>query len=175
MANVTFGGPLRVKSGGLGVDVMDANEPILQQRYQKTTVTTAQVLALNATPVEVLPAVGTTNYMQFNGAFVFQDYNSVAYDDDGTNEDVVIQLGGGGANVSGTIDSTLIDGAADFLIWLPPAIDLTASVVSGVEFLNTDASLEIALDGSEIITGNSDWDVVVFYTLFPVAGLEALS
>ena len=174
MANVTFGGPLRVKSGGLGVDVMDANEPILQQRYRKTTITTAQVLLLNATPIEVLPAVGTTNYMQYNGALLFQDFNATGYTA-GAGEDVVIQLGAGGANVSGTVDGTLLDGAADFLVWLPPAIDLTASVVSGVEFLNTNASLEIAIDSGELSVGDSDWDVVVFYTLFPVAGLEALS
>ena len=174
MANVTFGGPLRVKSGGLGVDVMDGNEPILQQRYRKTTVTTAQVLALFATPIEVLPAVGTTNYMQFNGAFVFQDFNSAAYVD-AAGEDLVIQLGGGGADVSGVIDGSELDGAADFLVWLPPSTDITASVQVGVEILNTNSSLEIALNTGELATGDSDWDVVVFYTLFPVAGMEALS
>lgn len=175
MANITFGGPIRAKVGGLGIDIMDGAEPIIQKRWRKTTVTTAQVLALFATPIEVLPAVGSTNYLQFNGAYVYQDFNATAYNDDGTNEDPVIQLGGGGANVSGTVDSTLIDGGADFLIWLPPAEDITAATIDGVTNLVTNSSLEIALDGSEVITGDSAWDVVVLYTLFPQTGLNALS
>lgn len=173
MANITFGGPLRSKGGFTD---MVLGSVIAEHKVEHTKLTTTQVLALGTTAVEVIPAVGTGNYFKLDMAILYQDYNSVAYDDGGADEKPVIQLGGGGAVLTETIDNTLVDGAADFLLYfsvLPvtAAADSTSVVWTA---LPTNSSAEITTTG-DLITGNSAWDVVCWYTVFNLAGLETLT
>ncbi len=173
MANITYGGPLRSKGG---FDFMVNSNAVIQKRVRHTKVPTASVLALFGTPYEVLPAIGAGNFLKFDGAVVFQDYAAAAYDDNGNEEDVTIQLGGGGAAVGWTADSTLIDAAEDFAIYIHPKVSSADAGTSVVwDHLPANSSLEITVATSEIITGDSDWDVLVMYTVFNKNALEALT
>lgn len=178
MANITYGGPIRSKAGGTfgGMDLVKNNEPFLQPRWRHTVIPTASVLALNGTPYEILPVVGAANRVMFTGCMVYQDYAGVAYNDDGSNEDLVVQIGGGGADLSNTVDSAGLDEAGDFLVWLEPLhAGAAATLASITDMTNENASIELSINGSDLITGTSDWDVIIFYVLFPTAGLEGLS
>ena len=173
MAIVTYGGPIRSK-GGFS-DLILAND-IASHKVQHTKIATAAVLTLGTTAVEVIPAVGSNNYFKLDKAILFQDYAGTAYDDAGADEDPVIQLGAGGAALTETIDSTLIDGTADFLLYfsvLPVTVSAADTSVVWTA-LPTNSSAEIKL-GGDVITGNSDWDVVCWYTVYNITGLEGLT
>ena len=171
MANVTYGGPVRSKAG---FGQMILGNEVFVSKVQHTKITTTQVLALNATPVEILPAVGTTNYMRFLGAYMFQDYAGTAYVDD-ADEDPVIQIAAGGADVSLDMEGGNVDDANDFLVWFSPLVPGASSIQEALVELTTNTSLEMTINTGELVTGNSDWDVLVYYDLLSVAGLEGLS
>ena len=58
MANITFGGPVRSKDGFayMGTGSQSTSE-FVRQKAVVTTLTTAQVLALRATAVEICPTL----------------------------------------------------------------------------------------------------------------------
>ena len=45
----------------------------------KVTISSAQILALNSTPITLVPAAGAGTVIENHGIFLFYDYNSVAY------------------------------------------------------------------------------------------------
>ncbi len=173
MANVTYGGPVRSKGGF--ADMILGNL-VLTNFVRHTKIPTAEVLTLGTTPVEVIPAVGAGNFFKLDRAILYQDYAGTAYVDGGTDEKPVIQLGGGGAVLTETIDNTLVDTAADFLLYfsvLPvtAAVDSTSVVWTQ---LPANESAEITTTG-DLITGNSDWDVICWYSVYNATGLQGLT
>ena len=172
MAKLTFSGPIRSKGGW--ADMINGNQ-VMRQYVRHTKITTAQVLALNATPVEVIPAVGAGNFFRLDRAVLYQDYAGTAYTDGGADEDPVIQLGGGGAALTETIDSALVDDAADFLLWFAVLASEAAAGTSVVwDSLPANSSAELTL-GGELLAGTSDWDVICWYSVFELAALNAFT
>ncbi len=173
MARLTFSGPIRSKGGWS--DMVVANE-VLTYRLVHTKITTAEVLALGTTAIEVIPAVGSGNYFKLDRAVLYQDYAGTAYTDGGSDEDPVIQLGGGGAALTETVDSAVIDEAGDFLVWFS-VLPVTASAASTSVVwtqLPTNSSAEIKL-GGDVLAGTSDWDVLCWYYVFNGSALEGLT
>ncbi len=153
---------------GLGLIGRDAEAA--RVRHVDTNIATADVLTLNATPVAILAAVGSGIYPVFLGCVLFQDFNSAAYVDD--NDDAFhIQNLSAGSQVSESIDGTELDGGADFAIWVPPAAHL-GSVAT--QTLVDNGGFEATIESSELITGDSDWAVRLFYMLVHKVTLEGL-
>ena len=133
-------------------------------------VTTGEVLALNGTPITVLPAVGSGVYAEFLGAYVLLDYNSAAYVDD-AGEDLVFQNLSGGDEVSQSADGTLFDGTADALVWVGPkggeAVTTTTLVDNG--------GFEVTIQSGEWITGDSPLKIRLYYREIRKAALTAIA
>mgnify|MGYP001559163319 CR=1 FL=1 len=77
-------------------------------------ITSAQILAMNASPVELVPAPGSDKYLEFLGAQAIMD-SAVAYAGVGATEDLVVRYtDGSGAIVSTTLETTgFIDQTTD--------------------------------------------------------------
>jgi len=153
--------------------VLDSNSELNDIGVIKSVdkiVSTSEVLALNATPITVLSAVGSGVYPEFLGAYVFLDYNSAAYADD-AGEDLVIQNLSGGAEVSQSADGSLFDGTADALVWVGPkggeAITTSTLVDNG--------GFEVTIQSGEWITGNSPLKIRLYYREIRKAALEAIA
>ena len=153
--------------------VLDANSELNSLGVVKSVdklVTTAQVKALNATPITVLSAVGSGVFPQFLGAFVFLDYNSAAYADD-AGEDLVFQNLSAGAVVSQTLDGGEFDGTADALVFAGPNND----DASATNTLVDNGGFEVTIQTGEWITGDSPLKIRLYYREIRKADLEAIA
>ncbi len=156
-----------------GLNLRDGHQDILRFRHVDVNIATAAVLTLNATPVTILPAVGSGFYPILFGAILFQDFNSIAYNDNGADEHFVIQNLSGGQILTRPIDSEELDGAADFAIWcMPPQ---HAALQSKSQSLVDNGGFEASIQNSELISGNSNWAVRLFYGLVSKASLEGVA
>lgn len=133
-------------------------------------VTSAEVLALNATPKTIVAAPGAGKYLEFLGAFVFLDYNSAAYVDDAGEDLVFKYTNAAGVAISNSLDGDLFDGTADTLAIANP---LNAAA-STVEIL-ANAAIVLHLLVGEWITGNSPLKVRCFYREIVKTELEAIA
>lgn len=120
--------------------------------------TSTQVLALNATAIQVVPAPGTGKYLMFMGAAVFLDYNSAAYADDAGEDLVFTYTDKNGAEISHTLDGSLFDGTADALVFAYP-LNAAASVLEAA----ANAPICLWLKTGEWADGNSPLKVRTFY------------
>lgn len=76
-------------------------------RYAQVNVSSAEILALNATPKTLVAAPGAGKVLEFISATAILDYNSAAYAGIGSTEDLVIRFTGtSGAIVSTTLETT---------------------------------------------------------------------
>lgn len=132
-------------------------------------ISSAQVLALNASPVIVVPAPGAGRALEFLGAFVLLDFNSAAYAADAGEDLVFKHTDGSGAAVSNSLDGGAFDGTADALI---PAYPLNAAA-STLE-LAVNAPLVLHLLVGEWITGDSPLKVRTYYREVNVSELEGI-
>lgn len=165
------GGVLHELQTGVG-RIAGANVHKSLVEVTDTLITSAQVLALNATPITVVAAPGTNKYTEFLGAIVFLDYNSAAYVDD-IGEDLVFKYtDGSGAEVSMQADGGLFDGTADAVVWMPPKGNNEA--VPGVEMV-ANAVLVLHLLVGEWITGDSPLKVRVFHRTHDLDQLTAIA
>ena len=133
-------------------------------------ITTGQVLALNATPIAVLAAVGSGVYPVFLGAYVLLDYNSAAYADD-AGEDLVFTQLSAGAEVSHTVDGSEFDGTADACIWVGPK----AAEASATTTLVDNGGFEVTIKAGEWVTGDSPLKIRLFYRTITKADLVAIA
>lgn len=131
---------------------------------------TAQVKALNGTPITVLAAVGAGVYAEFLGAYVFIDYVSAAYASD-AGEDLVFQNLSGGAEVSQSIDGTVFHATADALIWVGPKGDEANTTNTMV----ANGGFEVTVKTGEWITGDSPIKIRLYYREIRKTALEAIS
>ena len=123
----------------------------------QVTISSAEVLALNATPKALVAAPGAGKAVLLEKAIVHLDYNSAAYVDD-AGEDFVIQYDGGTA-LTAVIDGTLLDGTADAKVPL--------QALSGVP-LEANVAVEAHILVGEWATGNSPIIVTVWYRVVDV-------
>lgn len=133
-------------------------------------VSSAQVLALNASPIVAVAAPGAGKYLQFLGAAIMLDYNSAAYVA-AAGEDLVFKYtDGAGAAVSNALDGTLFDGTADAVVFANP-LNADASVLEGA----VNAPIALHLLVGEWATGDSPLKIRTYFRTVTLSDLEAIS
>lgn len=133
-------------------------------------VTTAEVLALNGTPITVLSAVGSGVYAEFLKAYVLLDYNSAAYVDE-AGEDLVFQHLSAGAVVSQTADGAEFDGTADAMVVVGPNNDDASETNTLVD----NGGFEVTIQSGEWATGNSPLKIRLYYREIRKAAIAAIA
>lgn len=129
-------------------------------QYQDTTLSTAQILALNATPQTVVTAPGAGKCIVFVGAELFLDYNSAAYAGVAAGEDLAFKVADSSGSTVATVEATgFIDQTADGLRYVHPST--TAYT------LQANQPLVIHMLTGEVITGNSPIYVRTFFRVVP--------
>lgn len=124
------------------------------------TLTTAQVKALNATPIDMIAAPGATKFIQLVDCMGFVDYNSAAYAEVAAGEDLTLKYTDDSGAVLTTLETTgWLDQTADsYQIGVPAAAQpvLNAKVVAHMAT-------------GEIITGDSPVTLVAHYRVIDVS------
>jgi hypothetical protein len=122
----------------------------------KKTITSAQLLALNATPVELIPAPGAGNLIEFMSAAVDKPAGT-AYAGIAGGEDLAIKYtNSSGAQVNTSLETT------GFLDQTTEQTRLTRSIVTEYTPV-VNAALVLHLLTGEITTGDSPLYVTVNY------------
>lgn len=127
------------------------------------TITTGQLLALNATPKSLIAAPGAGMAIILVDAQLMLDYNSAAYAGIAAGEDLEIRYTNGSGQLVATIETTgFLDASADAYRHVYPASSAAITPVS-------NAALIMCLASGEIITGNSPLLVRVRYRTVALA------
>lgn len=145
----------------------EANEIAGEQTYVDVVVSSAELLALNATPKELVPAPGENKYLEFRGA-VIQKPTGTAYAGIAAGEDLAVRYTDGSGLDVGVCEATgfLDQTTAQVRHVLPQTGALAAGTVS--DFTPAiNAALVLHMLVGEIITGDSDLNIRVFYRTQP--------
>lgn len=121
------------------------------------TISTAELLALNATPKSLVAAPGAGKALILIDAQLMLDYNTVAYAGIAAGEDLEVRYTNGSGQLVATVETTgFLDATADAYRHVYPA---SAAAITPVD----NAALVLDLAAGEIITGNSPLKVRVRY------------
>lgn len=134
-------------------------------------ITSTQVLALQTTGIDVVPAPGAGKYLMFLGATVFMDYNSAAYTGGGGKDIVFTYTDKSGAAVSHTIDDTVFAGQTADVIAHAYPLNAAASTLAAA----ANAPIVISIASSNWTVGDSPLKVRTFYRVLTKTDLEAIS
>jgi hypothetical protein len=135
-------------------------------RYSVVALTSAQILAMRASPITLVSAPGAGFFLEFVSAVLILDYNSAAYAESADNM-AVRYNNGSGVIASQAIEATgFIDQTADTLTNALPKVDVIGAATGVV---NKALVLHNTGDG-EYTTGNSPMRVKVSYRVH-VTGL----
>lgn len=131
----------------------------VELKSRKVKITSAQLLALNATPVEIVPAPGAGNVIEFISAVVHKPAGT-AYAGIAAGEDLAIKYtDGSGAQVNTSLETT------GFLDQTTAQTRMTRQIVT--EFTPVvNAALVAQLLVGEITTGDSDLYVTINYCVY---------
>lgn len=131
--------------------------------YTDTTVSTAELLALNTTAKTLVSAAGAGTVIVPKSMVFWLDYNSTAYNGIADGEDLAIKYSNsGGVQISGDIETTgFLDGTADEI---RVVVDFGSS--AGVEAVPNSPLVLHMLSGN-IATGNSPLKVRTYYEVVP--------
>jgi len=133
--------------------------------YRNVTVTTAQVLALNATPVSLVPAPGANKALIFEEAMISKAAGT-AYGGIAAGEDLAIKYTDASGLDVGQVEMTgFADSAGAQFRLVKPVVQGTAPVASFTPVAN--AALVAHMVVGEITTGTSDFKFRVFYRIVP--------
>lgn len=135
------------------------DEATLAVRKATGTITTAQVLALNATPIELVPAPGVGYYIEVVNVHLWLDYNSAAYNGVAGGEDIAIKYDNAAGTIIASVETTgFIDQTNDeHRILAPTGTALHASIPE------VNEPVVIHLLAGEVATGNSPIKFEVLY------------
>ena len=152
-----------------GAVVLDSNSEfndvgVLQ--VTDTLITSAQLLALNATPKTIVAAPGAGAYTQLVCAYLFLDHGGTDYDGIASGEDLAIKYTNSSGAIISTIETTgFLDASADALMIATP--DDVVAVAN--------AALVLHLLTAEIASGDGDLKVRAVYRTVRTAELTAIS
>ena len=128
----------------------------------EVTITSPQLLALNATPIELVAAPGAGKALILKGVQLHLDYNSAAYAGIAAGEDLAVKYtDGSGVQVAEIETTGFLDQTADQYRWAYPADTLGATASEVTPAAN--AALVAHMLVGEIITGDSPLHLKVFY------------
>jgi hypothetical protein len=124
--------------------------------------TTAQVLALNATPISLVPAHGADTFIEFISAHLFLDHAGTDYAGVASGEDLIFSYTNGSGEEVARVETTgFLNASADahrIALAQSPAQDAATTIIPVA-----NAALVISLLSAEIITGDSPLIVEVLY------------
>lgn len=158
---VYFEEPVILTVTGLG-NTPDHDTGIIQiddSRSVDVVISSAELLALQTTPKTLVAAPGVNKAIAFERAEVFLDYNSVAYADIASGDDLNIRYRytDGSGTIAGTLETTgFLDQTSDIYAMIYPIAD---SLV-----LPLNAPLVASLGGA-VTTGNSPLAIRVHYSI----------
>jgi len=113
------------------------------------TITTGQLLALNATPKTLVAAPGAGKAIIVEDLQLFLDYNSVAYNGVAAGEDLELRYTDGSGQLVSTIETTgFIDQTSDQFRHVRPVTTAAMTPVA-------NAAVVLRLASGEVATGNS--------------------
>jgi hypothetical protein len=141
-------------AGTVNNAAMDSN--IL--KYVDVTVPTAEVLTLNATPKELVPAPGAGFVNIVDSVYATIDFNSAAYATDAAGF-TVRYTNGAGASVGATLTQGFAQAAAD----ARQSVRAAATALTPV----ANAAVVLYADNADPTTGDSDVKVRVYYRVVP--------
>jgi len=129
--------------------------------HADVTVASAELLALNATPKQLVAAPGAGNILVLEFAQLWLDYATTAYDGIAAGEDLAIKYTDDSGATVATIETTgFLDGTADETRYVKAA---SAAAVQPV----ANAALVLHLLTDEIATGDSPVKVRTWYRVVP--------
>ena len=129
------------------------------------TITSAQILALFATPIEVIAAPGAGKALILEGALLFLDHGGTDYAGIAAGEDLSFKYtNAAGAEVMRIETTGFMDASADALRYARPT-DLTNMIPVHTPIAN--AAIVLHLLVAEIITGDSPLIVRTYYRVVP--------
>jgi hypothetical protein len=150
--------PINIKKGsrgkGRGIQSRALNPNLIQ--YKETNLTSAQVLTLNATPVEVVPAPGAGYVTEFISAVCILDYGTATYASNGVSN--FRYTDGSGTVVSDSM------AAAAFLHQADDCIEVCQALSAETE-LTANAAIMFSVDTGEVDTGDSPVRIKVAYRI----------
>lgn len=131
-------------------------------KYATVTASSAQLLAINATPKTVVPAPGAGYTTIIHKALLVLNYNSAAYANNGILG--LYETNASGTLLTGTLTlASFLAQTADTIKELHPT---AASATTGITRLDNKAVVLTQATG-ESITGNSPVDVHCWYSIVP--------
>lgn len=131
-------------------------------RFAEVTVSSAELLALRATPKTLVVAPGAATVLEFVSAMLLLDYNSAAYVEAGDNL-AVRYTGTTGVQASDTIETTgFIDQTADTLTTARAKLDVIAAKTA----CENQPLVLHNIGGAEFTTGNSPMRVKINYRVW---------
>ena len=137
-------------------------------RRRRVTITSAELLALNATPIAILPAPGAGFANIFVGALVRKPAGT-AYAGIAAGEDLSVKYtDGSGAEVAACETTGFLDSTADQIRYVRAHAPDGAGVDSAITPV-ANAAMVLHLLVGEIITGDSDLILEVLYHVVPTA------
>ena len=127
------------------------------------TVSSAEVLALHATPKTLVAAPGIGYSLVLDSAVLFLDYNSTPYNGIAGAEDLEIRHTNGSGTLFATIETTgFLDASAD-------AVRFVQATTSAAIIPTDNAPLVLDLASGEIATGDSPLKIQVKYRVIPTS------
>ena len=139
----------------------------IDHKFEDTTIATADVLTLNATPVAITSVPGAANAIEFEGAIIYKPAGT-AYAGIAAGENLQIWYGAAGTTAVATIETIgFLDQTAAEVRWVErgSAANTVDCSIDGTAQLNV--ALYMTILTGEIITGTSDLYVRTFYSIVP--------
>lgn len=164
-----------VLDGSSQVDILDVTgsykvdgNPVMQ--CETVTVSSAELLALNATPKELVAAPGANLFVSVWSVYIALDYNTTAYDGIAATEDLTIAYtNGSGADAAPPIEATgFLDQSADTqrVTYATGAVVAGGAATAAIAPVS-NAAVVLSMDVGEIATGDSPLDVRICYAILP--------
>lgn len=126
------------------------------------TITTAQVLALYTTPIEIVPAPGLLKYIRVHRASACMDYNSTAYDGIAAGEDLQLRYTDGSGTILAFCETTgFLDQTSDQIRDLDQVVPIPATNLTPT----ANAAVVAFIATGNIATGNSPVKIRCWYTI----------
>ncbi len=147
-----------------------AGDNLLQ--YVDVVVSAAQILALNATPIEIVAAPGASKVLMFHNAVLFLDYNSAAYAGIAAGEDLNIRYEDASGQGVAFIEATgFLDATNDAYRIAYPVSAAGGAISSANPTAHVNEPLVLHMATGEITTGNSPLAIRVYYSVVDLSTL----